>query len=211
MCRLLAVRGHAPLDTAALLAPFAALARASREFQGDGWGCAWWTERGWERYRSVRPIWEDDLRRFGSHRLFVAHARSAFRNEGIAQAHNMPFIAGDAAFVFNGELRGVRIAEEGRIGAEKLFNLFQRIAPPGVDEWRRAVANVAARTRYVRAMNFVHARPEAFTVASLFNEDPGYFTMAVHRDDARVIICSEPLDERDGWAPIANGTVEHVT
>ena len=44
-----------------------------------------------------------------------------FRNEGIAVENNMPFLSGRHGFVFNGELRGVRIAATGRIGAEKLF------------------------------------------------------------------------------------------
>lgn len=207
MCRLLAVRAREPLALADLLGPFAAMSRASREYQGDGWGCAWWAGSSWERYRTVRPIWEDDLSRFGSHRLFVAHARSAFRNEGIEEANNMPFIAGEDAFVFNGELRGVRIAEEGRIGAEKLFSLFRRMAPATPAEWERAAAVVASRTRYVRAMNFVYAKPDAFTAVSVFNEDPEYFTMHARRDDRADMVSSEPLEGLDGWTPIAQGSV----
>ena len=208
MCRLLAVRSGDPMDTADVLRPFAAMARASREFQGDGWGCAWWTGESWHRYRTVLPIWEDDLTRFGAHRLFVAHARSAFRNEGIEEANNMPFVAGDAAFVFNGELRGVRIAEQGRIGAEKLFNFIERAHPAGSGTWRRTIEIVQARTRYVRAMNFVHARPAAFAVVSVFNEDAEYFTMSARRDARSVIVCSAPLAGFDRWAPIASGSLE---
>ena len=78
----------------------------------------------WERYRTTTPVWEDDLTRFGAQHQFVAHARSAFRNEGIEEANNMPFVDAERAFVFNGELRGVRSTEPGRIGAEKLFNLL---------------------------------------------------------------------------------------
>ena len=205
MCRLLAVRARDPLALADVLAPFAAMSRASKEFQGDGWGVAWWTGAAWDRYRSVRPIWDDDLTRFGAHRVFVAHARSAFRNEGIDEANNMPFLAGADAFIFNGELRGVRIAEEGRIGAEKLFNLFRRMGPSSPDEWNRAAAVVASRTRYVRAMNFVFARPDALTALSVFNEDPDYFTMRLRRDARGAMVCSEPLDGFDGWAPIPQG------
>ena len=205
MCRLLAVRAIEPLSVEQLLRPFALMSRASREYQGDGWGCAWWTGTSWERYRSVSPIWADDLTRFGAQRVFLAHARSAFRNEGIEEANNMPFFAGDDAFVFNGELRGVRIAEEGRIGAEKLFNLFRRMGPSGPDEWSKATGVVASRTRYVRAMNFVYAKPDHFTAGSIFNEDPEYFTMHLRRDARAAMVCSEPLDDLDGWAPIPQG------
>lgn len=210
MCRLLAVKTGASVDTVDLLERFAAMARASREYQGDGWGCAWWDGARWERYRSVTPVWNDDLSRFGRQALFVAHARSAFRNEGIEEANNMPFIANDEAFVFNGELRGVRIAEEGRIGAEKLFNLFRRIAPRDTAEWRRAVATVSSRIRYVRAMNFIRAMPHELLVTSIFNEDPDYFTMSIRRSEGVVMLCSEPLAGLEGWAPIPNGTVEAV-
>ena len=211
MCRLLAVQSLDAIPVVDLLQPFAAMARASREYQGDGWGCAWWTGERWERYRTTTPVWDDDLTRFGAQRQFVAHARSAFRNEGIEEAHNMPFVDARRAFVFNGELRGVRMSEEGRIGAEKLFNLFGRIDPKGRDEWRRAVDGVVARTRYVRAMNFVSATPGRFVVASVFNEDPDYFTMAIRRDPGVVMIASEPLAGFEGWAPVPNGSVEIVT
>jgi glutamine amidotransferase len=205
MCRILAVRAREPLVLADVLRPFAAMARASREFQGDGWGVAWWTGAAWDRYRSVRPIWDEDLTRFGKHRVCLVHARSAFRNEGIDEANNMPFLAGGDAFVFNGELRGVRIAEEGRIGAEKLFNLFRRIKPSTTDDWNRAAGVVTARTRYVRAMNFVFAKPDAFTTLSMFNEDPEYFTMHLRRDARGAMVCSEPLDGFEGWSPIPQG------
>lgn len=212
MCRLLAVKTRdGAVDTADLLTRFAAMSRASREYQGDGWGCAWWDGERWARYRTVTPIWNDDLSRFGRQTMFLAHARSAFRNEGIEEANNMPFIAGEAAFVFNGELRGVRIAEEGRIGAEKLFNLFRRISPRDTGGWRHAVATISARIRYVRAMNFIHATPRELVVASRFNEDARYFTMAVRRAEGSVMVCSEPLEGLDGWAPVPNGTVETIT
>jgi len=37
----------------------------------------------------------------------------------------MPFYRGERVFVFNGELRGVRLRVPGRIGAEKIFNLIE--------------------------------------------------------------------------------------
>ena len=69
----------------------------------------------------MRPIWEDDWRPPGRTTLLLAHARSAFRDEGIRVENNMPFHDGERGFIFNGELRGVRIRERGRIGAEKVY------------------------------------------------------------------------------------------
>ncbi len=38
----------------------------------------------------------------------------------------MPFYDDQFIFIFNGELRGVRIKADGRIGAEKIFNFIKR-------------------------------------------------------------------------------------
>jgi glutamine amidotransferase len=233
MCRLLAVRNARPFSLGAELVPFAALARQSREYQGHGWGCAWQAAGRWCAYRTVRPIWEDDLGRFGEATVLVAHARSAFRNEGIAVENNMPFIEADAAFVFNGELRGVRIRETGRIGAEKLFRFLlsappgggngaaapggPAVGPGGAERLRRAIELVKQRTRYLRAMNFVLASPSCFMAYSSFNEDPDYFTVHIQRNGARVRIASDPFPPesavpgaRAAWTPLAPNRLELI-
>ena len=122
MCRLLWTRAHAPFDPTTHLNNFAGIARNSSEYQGHGWGCAWLEGDTWQVYRDIRPIWEDNLGQFGQTTLFLAHARSAFRDEGVVVENNMPFFDGEQMFIFNGELQGVRIKETGRIGAEKVFN-----------------------------------------------------------------------------------------
>jgi glutamine amidotransferase len=209
MCRLLAVKDSQPFAITKMLRDFAEVARASREYQGHGWGCAWWDHGAWRVHRSIVPIWEDRLDTFPTTRVLVAHARSAFRNEGIAVENNMPFVEGDTAFVFNGELRGVRIAEAGRIGAEKLFRFLLRLgATRGPDEARRGVAVVTGRTRYVRAMNYVMARGPTFLVCSRFNEDPGYFTMHVRQTPTGLMVSSDPLPGESGWEPFPEGAVE---
>ncbi|MFI5168154.1 MAG: class II glutamine amidotransferase [Thermoanaerobaculales bacterium] len=209
MCRLLAVKDRTRFPIAPLLRRFAAMARASREYQGDGWGCAWNDGRGWQVYRSLTPIWDDDLERFGATSLLVAHARSAFRNEGICIENNMPFLANGVAFVFNGELHGVRIREEGRIGAEKVFNTIRRLTNGDLATGlATATLFISARTRYVRAMNIVLADGERILVHSSFGEQPEYFTLHVARDDGRVAVCSEPLPGDEVWQPLANGALE---
>jgi predicted glutamine amidotransferase len=209
MCRLLAVHDLHPLDIGSLLRPLAQISRASSEYQGDGWGCAWAEGGRWRCYRSIRPIWEDDLGQFGSARILLAHARSAFRNEPPDVNHNMPFIAGGDAFIFNGELRGVALRAEGRIGAEKLFNFLRRF--PGGDRrerLQRALAAVKNRSRYIRAMNFVLADAGAFHVHTLFGENPGYFTLHKKQDGARFAVCSEPFPGESGWSPMPNDCLE---
>jgi len=249
MCRLLAIKARAPFAIAPWLRAFAAMARASREYQGDGWGLAWLppeggvagaglatarepaaaasitggdqprpyasaagdhasADPGWRVHRSVAPIWDADLERFGAASLLVAHARSAFRNEGIAVENNMPFLADGTVFAFNGELHGVRIHEEGRIGAEKVFNVVRRLARGDLAAGlARATTLIRARSRYVRALNVVASAGDSIVAQCAFGEQPDYFTLHLAREDGRVAVCSEPLAGA-AWAPMANGAME---
>ena len=160
MCRILYARSDKPFSIADLLQPFAEMARDSREFQGHGWGCAW-REAGedksdWQQYHNIRPVWEDDLSQFGSTHLLLVHARSAFRDEGIVVENNMPFSDGKSVYIFNGELRGVRIQSEGRIGAEKIYNYIRRFDQGDLcAATTKAVDIIKKRSSYVRAMNIL--------------------------------------------------------
>jgi predicted glutamine amidotransferase len=156
-------------------------------------------------YKNIRPVWEDDLTRFPATTRLLAHARSAFRNEGIAVENNMPFIDGDSVFIFNGELHGVRIRAEGRIGAEKIFRVirsFEGGDTPGA--LKKAVRVIENRTRYVKAMNVIISDKERALACSLFNEDPEYFTLHRKTEDGVEIVCSEPYPGTEGWESIEN-------
>ena len=119
MCRLLWLRAEEPFEVSPHLQKFGTLCQNSEEYQGHGWGCSWMSEGQWRFHHTLSPIWEDNLNSFGKTRLFLAHARSAFRDEGIVVENNMPFCQDNEVFIFNGELSGVRIREQGRIGAEQ--------------------------------------------------------------------------------------------
>lgn len=209
MCRLLCVRSAAGFEMRPHLERFAAVARNCQEYQGHGWGCAWLDDATWRLHHDIRPIWEDDHRRFDRTTLLVAHARSAFRDEGIVVDNNMPFYDGERVFIFNGELRGVRLRETGRIGAEKVFNFIRRFdRGDPLAAVRRALPIIERRTRYVRAMNLLMATRDAVCLASRFNENPGYFQMHTRRANGVDIICSEPYPGEAGWAAIANGSID---
>ncbi len=211
MCRLLAVTAASPFAIPDHLRRFAEVARNSREYQGHGWGCAWYEGGRWHARHSILPIWRDHLAGFGQARVLLAHARSAFRDEGIVVENNMPFLAAPLAFVFNGELRGVRIAEEGRTGAEKLFRFLVRSGGgDGAEALRRSVQLVERRSRYVRAMNLVIGGPGRFLVCTAFNEDDDYFTLHVQRQDRTTVVCSRPYDDQTGWCTLPNRTIEAI-
>ena len=174
MCRLLAVIARTPVDVRYHLDAFTRVCKASPEYQGHGWGYAVLRDGGWERYRSVTPIWEDGTRPGGDVRVLLAHARSAFRDEGIVVENNMPFIDDQQAFIFNGELHGVRLPVAGRTGAERLFRfLRQPAATHTADAVVRAIRILKSRTSHIRACNFVIADRTAVIVQSLFAGEAG--------------------------------------
>ena len=215
MCRLLAVCSQQPFDVRQYIEPFAEIARTSTEYQGHGWGCGWMTSKGWNLYHDINPVWEDPSVPCARTRVLVVHARSAFQDEGIEVGNNMPFTDGRSVFLFNGELRGVKIKEEGRIGAEKVFNFIRRFDKGDMQEaMERGIRIVERRTRYMRAMNIIIADAEAIRVTNRFNDSPDYFQMYISVTSERIVICSEPLPQNlldiSGileWDPVAVNTV----
>ena len=207
MCRILYARCATPFPIAEKLRPFAELSRDSREFQGHGWGCAWRENGAWRQYHDIRPIWEDDLDQFGETSLLLVHARSAFRDEGIVVENNMPFSDGESVFIFNGELRGVRIQSEGRIGAEKIYNYIRRFDKGDkLEATRRGVDIINKRSAYVRAMNLILSDGDDSVLSTGFGEDPDYFQMHQKRTDALHLVCSDPFPGQTDWQVIENHT-----
>ncbi len=203
MCRFLVLRSESGFDPSPVVDSFRERCRKSPEFQGHGFGMAMRASGRWERYRSLNPIWEDSPPLPWKVDVLVVHARSAFRNEGIDVENNMPFYRGDLSFVFNGELRGVRLRARGRIGAEKLFHL---ILDRGGNDFAEALAAtdrlVRSRSRYVRAMNVALTDGAAIYAHCRFAERPEYFTLH-YRTGEPSGVSSEPLDQ--GFRPMENG------
>lgn len=208
MCRLLTVRSKKPFPIVPHLKKFADIARNSKEYQGHGWGCAYLDETDvWRFYKNIHPVWEDDLSRFDTTTLLVAHARSAFEDRDIVIENNMPFFDGRTVFIFNGELRGVKIREQGRIGAEKIFNFVRRFdRGDTLKALEKAVRIIKKRTRYIRGMNIIMVNEGAIFVSSFFNEDEEYFTMR-YVEGKELIICSEPYLSEKKWTRLANNSV----
>lgn len=203
MCRFLVLRSAGGFDPAPILDSFRKRCRESPEFQGHGWGMALRASGRWERYRSLTPIWEDTRPLPEKVDILLVHARSAFRNEGIDPENNMPFYRGDVSFVFNGELRGVRLRAPGRIGAEKLFHVILGRNRGDFSEALAATDRlVRSRSRYVRAMNVALTDGTAIYAHCRFAERPEYFTLH-YRTGELSGVSSEPLDDR--FRPMENG------
>jgi glutamine amidotransferase len=227
VCRVLAIQGDAPFDAEPFLSAFAEECRRSKEFQGDGWGVAWREGIAWRSFHTLQPIWETALPDLPRSRLFLVHARSAFRNERIVVENNMPFVDDGLAFAFNGELRRVRLRAPGDTGARRLFHLYRRFRRAAADtavgdEGRTALRRldevIRARTEYVRALNVVVSDGEQVWVNNRFSEDPDYFTLwtaTSSSDGTRLrLVSSERFDlrERGGlaWQPLSNGATENL-
>ena len=208
MCRLLTIRSKTAFSIAPHLKKFAAIAKNSKEYQGHGWGCAYLDgEAGWKFYKNINPVWEDDLSRFGKTTLLTVHARSAFEDRAIVVENNMPFFDGRTVFIFNGELRGVKIREKGRIGAEKIFNYIRRFDRGDTHAALiKAVEIIKKRTRHIRGMNIIMVNEGGIFVSSYFTEDDMYFTMT-YREGRELVICSAPYPGEDNWQPVANNSV----
>ncbi len=198
MCRFLVLRSAREFDPSPLVASFKERCRRSPEYQGHGFGVTLRASGRWERYKTLTPIWEDGRPLPPSVDVLIVHARSAFRNEGIDVLNNMPFESGELSFVFNGEIRGVRLKAPGRIGAEKLFHVILEERARGLSGALSAADRlVRSRSRYVTAMNValtaINDDPAIYAHCR-FAERPEYFTLHFREGDVSGV-SSEPLDE----------------
>ena len=199
-----------PFSITGLLRPFAAMARRKPRIPGARLGLrlARWTTAGGSTTtfnRSGKTTWSQ----FGETRLLLVHARSAFRDEGIVVENNMPFSDGESAFIFNGELRGVRIQSEGRIGAEKIYNYIRRFDKGDLcAATRRAVDIINKRSSYVRAMNLILSDGEAKLPVDHLQRRPAVFPDVSQAGCVALeLVCSRPLDDETATGlPIDNHT-----
>ena len=207
MCRLLFVQNKKQFNIGEHLSKFASIAKNSKEYQGHGWGCSYLKNNEWVHYKNINPIWEDDIEQFGNSNRLIVHARSAFEDKDIVVENNMPFYDDKYVFIFNGELRGVKIKAEGRIGAEKIFNFIKRFDKAGMEQALPKGVNVIdKRSSYIRAMNIIIAEKDRVYYSSLFNEDEEYFQMHYKQGVDELIICSEVYPDESGWNKIDNNS-----
>ncbi len=210
MCRLLVVRSQDAFDPRGPLPAKSSLPspRTARSFRGTAGGAPGWIQPVCGRSTGTSdPCWEDDFSPFPSTTLLVAHARSAFEDKDIWWRTTCPSPTGKAVFIFNGELRGVKIKEEGRIGAEKIFNFIRRFdSGDTLAALKKATAIIRNRTRYIRGMNIIMVKDRTIYLSTFFQGDAEYFTMHC-KENRELILCSEAFPSEEGWQGIANDTI----
>ena len=208
MCRIIGIRTNNSEDQSHRIKLFADTCKNSQEYQGHGWGCAWKENGLWKEYHSINPIWEDNIPIINT-RILLVHARSAFQNEGITIQNTMPFKSHDnkTVFIFNGELRGVRIRMEGRIGAEKIFNYIMSLSDKSIFEGMdKAIKIIEKRTKYIRAMNIIIGHDDNLYYCCYHNQDQAYYTLHKCSRHDITMVSSEPIDN-NGWEIIRNKTM----
>jgi len=207
MCRLLLIKSKSKINIEDHLIKFSLIAKNSQEFQGHGWGCSYLVDNDWIHYKNIKPIWETDLTQFGKTTQIIAHVRSAFENKNIFIENNMPFYDNKYIFVFNGELRGVRINSEGIIGAEKIFNFIKRFESMGMkDAMKKATKIIVKRSSSIKAMNIIIADKTKVYFSSIFNENKDYYQMYYKKTENELVICSEIYPNETGWKKINNNS-----
>jgi len=205
MCRLLFIESKKEIKTAEHLQIFSQICKNSKEYQGHGWGCSYLFNNRWKHYKNIIPIWKDEYSHFPTTSRLIVHARSAFQDKNIAVENNMPFYDDQYIFIFNGELNGVKIKSEGRIGAEKIFNFIKRFNNDDMGSaLSKGVNIIIKRSKYVRAMNIIIADINNVFVSSTYNEDPDYFGMHYKKSGDNLFICSEIYPGESGWITIEN-------
>ncbi|OLS23980.1 MAG: Gamma-glutamyl-hercynylcysteine sulfoxide hydrolase [Candidatus Heimdallarchaeota archaeon LC_3] len=212
MCRLLMIKATNPknkIDSNHYLKLFSKMAKTSIEYQGDGWGVAWREENDWKLYKSENPIWEETFEQINNTDFLLAHVRSAFNNSGSDVESTMPFKKENKLFIFNGEIRGVKIRSTGKSGAEKLFNFILRLDNGNLyNSLQRTSKILEKQSNYIRANNFIIIDKNQAYIHNYFNENPDYFTIFKKQDKNVLTVCSEQLDSSPKWEKIQNKTIE---
>ncbi|MEM4397518.1 MAG: class II glutamine amidotransferase [Candidatus Woesearchaeota archaeon] len=230
MCRLLYIKSNEFFDINYYLEKFAVICKNSKEYQGHGFGLAYLDEKNnYQYYKNIKPIWENDFSytKNKKTKILIAHARSAFEDKDIIIENNMPFYDENYVFIFNGELRGVRIKEQGRIGAEKIFNFIKRFDKKENQDSKKesmkkamekAISLIKKRTDYIKALNIIIADKENAFVNNYFTTDEEYFCLRMKKEkkinqdkpnefNEKLIICSQEFedDNKEEWKKLDLG------
>lgn len=202
MCRFLLVKFNKDISPKTLLEEFAQMCQESKteegDWQGDGWGVAWYGKKGWKVKKSLLPIWEE-REKFGrvpKTRALVVHARSAtFAKHKGNIDYNEPYLSGGDCYVFNGMVQGVRLAAEGEIGAQKVWSLLQKELE--INKPFHALENISEmlkkNSREIKGLNIGLASKDNFFVLCGKQGNGDYFTLRKLLNEDLEIVCSEEI------------------
>ncbi len=221
MCRFLMIKSKKPAQIMSILGDFAQMCKENIEWQGDGWGVAWKEEGaaqralpgGWKIEKSLKPIWED-INRFNdipASTLTIIHARGAsFPSQKGDIGYNQPYADDNLCFVFNGELYGVSINAEGKIGAQKIFSLVKKNLDK--DNPKQTLTKIQdlliKNSKGILGLNIGYVLNNAFFISCYFGDDSkkDYYTVRYFKDGSQTIVCSEKISNYP-WRSMEKGEI----
>ena len=213
MCRLLLVNLKQRDDVRQYIEAFALKCRTSKEYQGDGFGIAYLDkEDKLQIVKSLKPIWAaSDIIQSIPHTTFaLVHARSAFGESTIGDIdNNQPFGDENFLFAFNGNLKGVKLQVEGKIGAHKIFNFLKY---KGFENISDSISEITNKTRYVMAFNLIAVSGKNVYVHNYYGleEDSKYFDLWISQTDNKLVISSEQIDFLDMTSLDGKGSFNYM-
>jgi len=208
MCRFLLLKSKDVVEINVFLHKFAIMCYHSKcldgDDQGDGWGFSYLDQnKRWQTYLSLEPVWEDvpKLKKKVLTTHLVAHARSASfeKQKGVIE-YNQPFVFENFVFVFNGLLKGVRLPEivPGRIGSQKIFNLFIKYIRSGATAQtalKETVDLLKNHCTFVQALNIGICDGQNLYYHNEYDPNTGeYYQLQFYENEQLQIICSEKLE-----------------
>ncbi|MDR9485455.1 MAG: class II glutamine amidotransferase [Sediminimonas sp.] len=198
---------------------------------GDGFGLAWYTDRGTPCiYKDLNPAWSDsNLKQIAYHtkaQLFLAHVRAS-TSMAVSRNNSHPFGVGPWCFMHNGQVGGhLRIRQaldamipadlyERRNGATDSEAIFLIAAGGGLD--REPVAAMAHAVGRVETLARENGETPFMRFAACWTDGKRVFAARYASDrfapslyykvqQGGVIICSEPLAETETWIEVPPGS-----
>lgn len=206
MCRFLLAKSSNPFQPKQFLTDFSKMAEKSKAFdgdwQGDGWGFSWLDSKNqWKLYRSLKPIWTDvqSIKRLDiKTNMLVIHARSAtFPQHKDNVDFNQPYISSEYSFVFNGYLRGVSLSIPGKIGAQKIWYLLQRVLKEKkpIEALEKVKNLLQKNTKEIQALNIGFSDGKNIYAMSYYTKHPEYYRLRYLKSRELSLISSEPIGE----------------
>lgn len=215
MCRFLAAKFEDATNVLPFLSSFSAMAAKSRtpdgDRQEDGWGVSYISNGLLCSYKSLKPIWDERslFKQIPKTKMLLVHSRSAgFPSQIGDVSYNQPYVKNNIGFVFNGAISGVKIpiSLDGKIGAQKIFSLAQRMLAeyPEDQLLERAYKYIKSHSQNMIGMNICVSMDDRLHALCSYTRDASYYTLHYRKTDKEVLVCSQPLDDSH-WTAMRNG------
>lgn len=190
--------------------------RGGGTINADGYGVAWWVDGVAVRYRTARPVWNDDAGAavLGSARsgAVLAAVRSATVGMPVVHTANAPFTDGRWAFSHNGTVRGWPASLAGLAARLPITDLLTLDAPTdSALLWAAVRAGLAEGDPAEVLADLVRSvgagAPESRLNLLLSDgvqvvATAWYHSLSVLVTEDAVLVASEPHDDDPAWRPV---------